>query len=102
MIQRAAPRRRHRRRPTSFGEWVAATALLTGILVYNFAPGIEQALIGSTTMRDREAAIERSAYYSNCNAARAAGVAPISRGSPGYRPEMDGDGDGVACEPVRF
>jgi hypothetical protein len=22
-------------------------------------------------------------------------------GEPGYRPEMDGDGDGIACEPWR-
>jgi Excalibur calcium-binding domain len=38
------------------------------------------------------------AYYSNCAAAEAAGVAPISRGQPGYRPELDRDGDGVACD----
>ena len=40
-------------------------------------------------------------FYRNCAAARAAGAAPIYRGQPGYRPEMDGDGDGVACEPYR-
>jgi hypothetical protein len=37
-------------------------------------------------------------YYANCAAARAAGVAPIHRGQPGYRPQLDRDGDGVACE----
>ncbi|QNG20278.1 DUF1524 domain-containing protein [Rhodococcus triatomae] len=37
-------------------------------------------------------------YYPHCAAARAAGVAPIHRGSPGYRPGLDGDGDGIACE----
>lgn len=40
-------------------------------------------------------------YYRNCNEARAAGAAPIYRGQPGYRPEMDGDNDGIACEPYR-
>ena len=40
-------------------------------------------------------------YYRNCSAAWAAGAAPLYRGQPGYRPEMDGDGDGVACEPFR-
>jgi hypothetical protein len=40
-------------------------------------------------------------YYPGCNAARAAGAAPIYRGQPGYREEMDGDGDGIACEPHR-
>ena len=37
-------------------------------------------------------------YLPNCAAARAAGVAPIFAGQPGYRPGLDGDGDGVACE----
>jgi endonuclease YncB( thermonuclease family) len=42
-----------------------------------------------------------SVYFRNCNEARAAGAAPLYRGQPGYRPEMDGDGDGIACEPFR-
>ena len=37
-------------------------------------------------------------YYANCTAARAAGAVPLYRGQPGYRPAMDRDGDGVACE----
>ena len=37
-------------------------------------------------------------YYENCNAARAAGAAPIHVGEPGYRPGLDRDHDGVACE----
>ncbi|MFC0683310.1 excalibur calcium-binding domain-containing protein [Novosphingobium clariflavum] len=39
-----------------------------------------------------------SGYYPNCAAARAAGAAPLRRGSPGYRAGLDRDGDGVACE----
>lgn len=37
-------------------------------------------------------------YYANCAAARAAGMTPIYRGQSGYRPALDRDGDGVACE----
>jgi hypothetical protein len=37
--------------------------------------------------------------YRNCREARAAGAAPIYRGQPGYGPHMDGDSDGIACEP---
>lgn len=37
-------------------------------------------------------------YYENCTAARAAGAAPIYRGEPGYRPALDRDDDGIACE----
>ncbi|MFD8669577.1 excalibur calcium-binding domain-containing protein [Streptomyces microflavus] len=38
-------------------------------------------------------------YYENCDAARAAGAAPLLRGDPGYRDELDREGDGIACEP---
>lgn len=34
-----------------------------------------------------------------CREARAAGVAPMYRGEPGYAPHLDRDGDGIACEP---
>lgn len=37
-------------------------------------------------------------YYANCSQARAAGAAPLYVGSPGYRPGLDRDKDGVACE----
>jgi hypothetical protein len=40
-----------------------------------------------------------SVYFPGCNEVRAAGLAPLYRGQPGYRPEMDGDDDGIACEP---
>lgn len=39
-----------------------------------------------------------SVYYRNCDAARAAGAAPIEHGAPGYRPALDGDHDGTACD----
>ena len=44
---------------------------------------------------------EVGAYYRNCDEARAAGVAPLRYGEPGYRVNLDRDGDGVACEPYR-
>jgi hypothetical protein len=37
-------------------------------------------------------------YYRNCGAARAAGAAPLVFGMPGYRSDLDRDGDGIACE----
>lgn len=42
-----------------------------------------------------------AASYPNCDAARAAGVAPLYAGEPGYGPHLDRDNDGVACEPYR-
>jgi len=37
-------------------------------------------------------------YYVSCAAVRAAGKAPLTSDQPGYRPGLDGDADGVACE----
>ncbi|WP_337185573.1 excalibur calcium-binding domain-containing protein [Phenylobacterium sp.] len=37
--------------------------------------------------------------FPNCAAAHAAGIYNIPAGSPAYRPQQDGDGDGFACEP---
>jgi endonuclease YncB( thermonuclease family) len=45
------------------------------------------------------AAVATGAFRS-CAAARAAGAAPMRRGTRGYNPMLDGDGDGLACEPV--
>ncbi len=39
-----------------------------------------------------------AAYYENCDAARAAGAAPLRAGDPGYGRHLDRDGDGVGCE----
>ena len=50
-------------------------------------------------VREREP--QAGDLWGGCNDARAAGTAPIYRTEPGYREEMDGDGDGIACEPYR-
>ena len=39
--------------------------------------------------------------FPGCNDARAAGYVNITSDEPSYRPEWDGDGDGIACEPHR-
>lgn len=42
-----------------------------------------------------------SGAFRSCAEARAAGAAPMRRGQPGYNPNLDGDNDGIACEPYR-
>lgn len=37
----------------------------------------------------------------NCDQARALGLAPARVGEPGYAPWLDGDHDGISCEPIR-
>ncbi|WP_371177274.1 DUF1524 domain-containing protein [Buchananella felis] len=44
------------------------------------------------------APVQEDVFYQNCSEAKAAGAAPLYRGEPGYRPKLDRDGDGVACE----
>ncbi|MEQ1817114.1 MAG: excalibur calcium-binding domain-containing protein [Terricaulis sp.] len=41
----------------------------------------------------------RSAPFRNCSEARAAGAAPVYEGQPGYDEHLDGDDDGIGCEP---
>lgn len=58
--------------------------------------------------RQRQAAVAPAAapvqnqaagvFFRNCKEARAAGYRNMSRGTPGYREELDRDHDGIACE----
>jgi hypothetical protein len=59
-----------------------------------------QTVLLQRLITNRNSSIGR-VYYRNCAEARAAGVAPIRAGQPGYRPELDADSDGIACEPYR-
>ena len=45
--------------------------------------------------------VVQTVTYSGCDEVRALGKAPLFSDQPGYRSDMDGDGDGVACEPIR-
>jgi hypothetical protein len=46
-------------------------------------------------------ALSDGGAFRNCDAARAAGAAPVHRGDPGYGAHLDRDNDGVGCEPYR-
>ena len=37
--------------------------------------------------------------FRDCREARAAGAAPVYEGDPRYGPWLDGDDDGIGCEP---
>jgi hypothetical protein len=65
------------------------------------ARGMEKSPPAIESGRADPTAVEQSVYYASCAEARAAGKAPIRAGDPGYRPALDGDGDGIACEPYR-
>ena len=53
----------------------------------------------SESQKKSESAPEpQKEFYANCKEAKAAGAAPMYKGDPGYRPELDRDGDGTACD----
>jgi endonuclease YncB( thermonuclease family) len=53
---------------------------------------------GSSTTPQRPQSPSKEVYYRSCSEARAAGAAPLRMGQPGYRPGLDRDKDGIACE----
>ena len=98
-------RRRGPRRSGGVGYpiFVAGCAVFAVLAVLNpdKVPLPFQRLVAASHDVGRENAPPAGVYYPNCDAARAAGIAPIYQGEPGYRKELDGDSDGVACEPYR-
>jgi hypothetical protein len=76
---------------------MAAVGLLAAVADESGPSAPDQASLSSAA----RGIAQRSVYYPYCDAARAAGAAPILAGQPGYRPELDRDGDGIACEPYR-
>lgn len=73
--------------------------LLGGILVVVFAVLMPDAENDRPLSIGDSLSTNSNAYYRYCDEARSAGAAPLHRGQPGYRSELDRDGDGVACEP---
>jgi hypothetical protein len=59
----------------------------------------QPSLGGPAVAAPAQRATASSWSYRNCREARAAGAAPLYHGQPGYGAHMDGDHDGIACEP---
>lgn len=91
-----APRRRNN---SGFTVQLLSGSVFAGVLAWNLAPQAGALYATATSSPAELEQAERSVYYYNCDAARAAGASPIHRGEPGYRDTLDGDDDGVACEP---
>lgn len=77
---------------------VGSTALGEGGVTSMMA-AVKPLAVSAGLMRAR--APQDGDYWSRCNEARAAGTAPIYSSEPGYRDGLDGDADGIACEPYR-
>jgi hypothetical protein len=80
------------------GDWAGAFAKYEAVAVSAPAPAPAPVYVAPAPAYTAPAPAPADVYYANCAAARAAGVAPIMSGAPGYRPGLDRDGDGIACE----
>ena len=101
-VVRLRGQRRPRRGRQNFASQLLIGMAVAGFIGWQAAPELKAGWTFATSSPEQIQQRESSAYYPNCGAARAAGVAPIHAGEPGYRDEMDGDLDGIACEPYRY
>ncbi|MFD4237059.1 excalibur calcium-binding domain-containing protein [Streptomyces sp. NPDC058542] len=81
------------------GTEVPAATAVVRITVTAAAPETNPTPASNDANPAPEATDPAPAYYKNCDAALAAGAAPVEEGDPGYAPHLDRDGDGVGCEP---
>ena len=71
-----------------------------GLLMLGAGIGASAVLLLDAAQPSSKAVTETAEpYYSSCRDAFQDGRANILRGEPGYRAELDADGDGKACEP---
>lgn len=80
-----------------------ASNILFSAAIYGGLAGFAWSRLPSSLFMSAEERqrIEQSVTYSGCDEVRALGRDPIRSGEPGYRSTMDGDSDGLACEPYR-
>lgn len=79
----------------SIREWLRARMLVPALAIVAFAVPFGVSALG------HKAGIEAQTHMSDiafCGAARRDGLAPIPQAAPRYKPSLDLDGDGLACE----
>jgi hypothetical protein len=98
--------RRHSKKgygkPPSQEETTLETAIRYGVIAV--ASGLGIAFLGNAwdNAKERQAILDALPHgyaYSGCDEVRAAGVAPLYRHERGFSERLDGDGDGIGCEP---
>lgn len=93
---------RPQRRPAPTAETTLQTAGRYGLIAVASGLGLAFGANALETAQERQATLDAlpAGYtYSGCNEVRAAGVAPLYRHEPGFSERLDGDGDGIGCEP---
>ncbi|WP_264572454.1 excalibur calcium-binding domain-containing protein [Sphingobium sp. B2D3A] len=105
-MSRQYPRRnfnkRHGKRRPSRPETTLETAIRYSIIAAASGVGIAFATHTWEAAQKRQAILDALPVgysYSGCDQVRAAGVAPIRSYERGFSERLDGDGDGIGCEP---
>lgn len=96
--------RPHRRRRSKPKESTFDTAKRYGFIAVASGLGVAFGANALDNAQKRQAildALPAGYTYSGCDEVRAAGVAPIHRTEAGFSDRLDGDGDGIGCEPYR-
>lgn len=94
----------HRQRRPKGTETTFETAKRYGFIAVASGLGIAFGANASDDAQKRQALLEAlppGYTYSGCDEVRAAGVAPIYSSERGFSDRLDGDGDGIGCEPHR-
>jgi hypothetical protein len=90
---------RHKTRKHGFLERMLSGALAVPLFAATFWYLVPQLKRLDREERARMEGVMASVTYSGCDEVRALGKAPLRYSEPGYRSDIDGGGDGVACEP---
>ena len=93
---------RTQRRPAPPAETTLQTAGRYGLIAVASGLGLALGANALEAAQERQAildALPAGYTYSGCNEVRAAGVAPLYSNEPGFSERLDGDGDGIGCEP---
>jgi Excalibur calcium-binding domain len=93
---------RPQRRPAPTAETTLQTAGRYGLFAVASGLGLAFGASALEAAQERQAildALPAGYTYSGCNEVRAADVAPLYSYEPGFSERLDGDGDGIGCEP---
>ena len=96
--------KRHGKRRPARPDTTLETAIRYGIIAAASGVGIAFAAHAWDEAQKRQAILDALPVgytYLGCDQVRAAGVAPLQSYERGFSERLDGDGDGIGCEPYR-
>ena len=79
--------------------WILPAAVFVAVFSGVVTDWTQPIALARTLVEKVQPAPPVDQHFRNCAAAYAAGRADIPRHDPSYRSRMDGDDDGLACEP---